>query len=179
MMECYESCIVVSTFAELFCVSLYSDWFTSANFRYLNLVPHLSRLYLYIMESETPSDSSLSLAEVSHWWCPPLTLHPPYLCTGYGRCVLTLPIVLAAPCSGHFLSSFSLAHRGAFVLGWTQQAHSTAMTRSSDQPHSTVSSVSNSTSPQERHQETQQGEEAHTQHPTAPGPAHLCCGSES
>lgn len=120
-MECYESCIIVSTFAELSCVSLYSDWFASANFRYLYLVTCLSRLYLYKMESETPSDSSFSLAEDSHWWCLPLTLHPPYFYAGYRRCVLTLPMVFAAPCTGHLLSSFCLAHKGAFVLGWSEQ----------------------------------------------------------
>lgn len=118
MMECYKSCIIVSTFAELSCVSLYSDWLSSANLRYLNLVTCLSRLYLYQMESETPSDSSLRLAQVSHWWCLPFTLHPPYFPTWQGRCLFTLPIVFAAPCTGHFLPSFCLAHKGAFVLGW-------------------------------------------------------------
>lgn len=153
-MECYKSCNIVSTFAELSCVSLYSDWFTSANFRYLNLVTCLSRLYLYQMESETPSDASLSLAEVSHCWFLPLTLHPPHFCTGHSRCVLTLPIVFAAPCAGHFLSSFCLA---AFVLGWSEQGHSTALATSRDQSHSTASSVKHQHKPQERHQETQRG----------------------
>lgn len=144
-MECYESCIIVCTFAELSCVSLYSDWFTSANFSYLNLVTRLSRLYLYQMESKIPSDSSIR------------------------RCVLTLPIVFAAPCTGHFLPSFCLALKWAFVLVWTGQVPSTAMTTSSDLSPSTASSVNQQHKLWEGHQETQRGEQAHTQHPTASG----------
>lgn len=153
-MECYKFCIVVSTLTEPSCVSLYSDWLTSAKFRYLNLVTCLSSLYLYQMESETPSDSSLSLAEASHWWWLPLILH--LLISALGMegvcspCPLCLqpPILVASfPVSlWHTKERLSLAgHSRHIALSWPR-----AVTR----PTALSALSTNSTNPQEKHQET-------------------------
>lgn len=127
----------------------------------LKLVTCLSKAFL------KPNGEWNTFRFLSHfgWSFPlmvlPLTLHPPYFYTGYRRCVLTLPMVFAAPCTGHFLYSFCLAHKGVFVLGWSEQVHSTVMTTSNDQNHSIVSSVNQQHKPPGKEQE----------HPTAPGPA--------